>query len=150
MRHHHDTDTNGTGDHDDVGAADVIALMVIVPLVIGFVLLVSFWGRQSESAQRVTHAASVGARAAAFARDPATAQADAASVIAKTLADAGAACAGGPRVSTTATTWAPGGVVTVSVECAVGAGDLSRINAPSRTYRATGKAVIDTYRGYKP
>jgi hypothetical protein len=134
---------------DDRGDADVLALMVIVPFVLGFVLLVSFWGRQSESAQRVTHAASVGARAAAFARDPGAAQRDVAALISQTLVDAGTSCVGGPRVAATATKWAPGGIVTVSVECTVGSGDLARINAPSRVFRATAKAVIDTNRGYR-
>ena len=37
---------------DDLGSGDVAAMLVIVPIVIGFVLLIMFWGRQSEAAHK--------------------------------------------------------------------------------------------------
>ena len=128
---------------------EAAAMLMIVPFVFGFVLLVMFWGRQSESAQQVGHAAAVGARAGALARTRDTAVGDATEAVTRTLA-ASTACVGGPTVTVTASAWAPAGVVTVTVDCDVETGDLGAIGAPARHYRATGHAVIDTYRGFTP
>lgn len=133
---------------DDRGATDVAAMLVIVPLIFGVVTLLVFVGREGRSVTGITHAAQVAARAASLERSAGAAQSSAAQVAASTLAADGTACAGGPSVSVGADRWAPGGVVTVRVTCAVSTGDLGGINPPSRSHTAEGRAVIDTYRGW--
>ena len=135
---------------DERGSSDVAAMIVIVPIVMGFVVLMMFWGRQSEAAQHVTHAATVGARAGALARNRADAVTAATNAVTATLASATTACAGGPQVTVTATAWAPGGVVTVTVDCDVATGDLAPITPPARRYQGSAQAVIDRFRGYQP
>ena len=63
---------------DRRGAADVAALIVIVPLAFGAVLLFIYVGRQGTAREEVTHAAAVAARAASMERDAGAAQAAAA------------------------------------------------------------------------
>lgn len=135
---------------DERGESSVAALILLVPVALGTVLLFSFWGRQSETSLVVTHAAETGARTAALARNPATANAAAVRAVTVSLSAAGTACTDGPNVTVTADEWKPGGIVTVTVSCAVGRSDLAAISAPARTISATSKAVVDAYRGYNP
>lgn len=132
------------------GATDLAALLVIVPLAFGVLMLFVYLTRQGVAAEGVSHASHVAAVAAAQQRDPAAAQAAAQRMAASTLAAAATACVGGPAVTVTADRWQPGGVVTVTVTCAVDTGDLAAIGAPARSLTATAQAVIDTYRGYAP
>ena len=125
-------------------------MLVIVPFVFGFVLLVMFWGRQSEAAQHVTHAAAISARAGAQARTRTDAITNATTAVTQSLTGATTACAGGPQLTVIADRWGPGGLITVTVDCAVAAGDLTAIGAPVRRYRATSQAIIDRYKGYLP
>lgn len=133
---------------DDRGDGDVIAMMFVLPLAFGVVLLYSFVGRQSAAVESVTHAADVGARAAAQAGAAGDGEAAASSAAKVTLAGAGTSCRGGPSVTAVATAWEPGGVVTVTVSCSVETDDLASINAPPRTKVAVGRSIIDTYREY--
>jgi len=133
---------------DDRGDGDVLAMMFIVPVVFGVVLLFVFLGRQGAAAEGVTHAAHVAAVAAARERDAGAASSAATTAATSTLAQAGTACAGGPDVAVTADRWAPGGVVMVTVVCAVERDDLDAIAAPPRALRATSRAVIDVYRAF--
>jgi len=135
---------------DERGDGDVAAMIIIVPLIMGVVLLFVFLGRQGTAAEGVTHAAHVAAVAASHERDPGSAQQAAHSAAASTLSAAGTACAGGPQVSISADRWAPGGVITVTVVCAVDRSDLSAIGAPARSATGTSRAVIDHYRGFNP
>ena len=135
---------------DERGESSVAALILLVPVALGTVLLFAFWGRQSETSLSVTHAAETGARAAALARDPIAASESAHRAVTVSLSAAGAACAGGPDVTVTADDWKPGGVVTVTVGCAVGRSDVTAIGAPARTITGVSKASIDAYRGYNP
>lgn len=125
-------------------------MMFIVPLIFGVVLLFVFLGRQGAAAEGATHAAHVAAVAASHQRDQASAQSAAHQAAQATLAAAGTACSGGPSVSVTADRWAPGGVVTVEVSCAVTNDDLGAIAAPARTLRGSSQAVFDRYRGFGP
>jgi Flp pilus assembly protein TadG len=135
--------------HDQRGAGDVMAMMFIVPLAFGVVLLFIYLGRQGSSVEGVSHAAHVAARAASMERDAASAQSAAHTAASSTLSAAGMACAGGPAVSMQADGWEPGGVVTVTVSCTVGTGDLGAIDAPSRTFTSSSRSVIDRYRGVR-
>lgn len=135
---------------DDRGNGDVLAMIFIVPLAFGVILLYSFVGRQAASVQAVTHAADVAARAAALAGSPGAGQSAATAAATNTLSGAGTVCAGGPAVSATATAWAPGGIVTVTVTCTIETGDLTAIAAPGTTKTASSDAIIDTYREFRP
>lgn len=133
---------------DDSGDTDVVAMIFVVPLAFGVILLYSFVGRQAASVEAVTHAADVGARAAAQAGSSTAAQSAAVNAVAATLSGAGTACAGGPVVSVTATQWAPSGIVTVTVTCTVETDDLGAIRAPSLTKSASSDAIIDRFREF--
>lgn len=133
---------------EDRGEGDVAAMMIIVPLIMGVVLLFVLVGRQGAAAEGVTHAAHVAAVAAAHERDPAAAQQAARAAATSTLSAAGTACAGGPSVSVSADRWAPGGVITVTVVCAVDRHDLGAVAAPARSATGSSRAVIDRYRGF--
>ena len=61
--------------HEDRGAAEVVAAIMIAPVVVGFTVLVFFLGRQVESRASVRTAADSAAQAAARQRDPAAADA---------------------------------------------------------------------------
>jgi Flp pilus assembly protein TadG len=135
---------------DQRGDGDVAAMLFIVPIVFAVVLLFVFLGRQGAAAEGVTHAAHVGAVAAAHQRDPASAETAARNAATSTLSAAGTACAGGPDVTVSADRWGPGGVVTVTVACTVDRGDLAAINAPARTLQGSSRAVFDQYRGFNP
>ncbi len=128
---------------DRRGAADVAALVVIVPLAFGAVLLFFYAGRQGTAREEVTHAAAVAARAASMERDAGSAHAAAASAASRTLTGSGTACAGGPGVVVSATEWAAGGVVTVSVTCR--AEGVAELGAPSRSLSASARATIDQF-----
>jgi Flp pilus assembly protein TadG len=128
---------------DRRGTADVAALIVIVPLAFGVVLLFIYAGRQGTAREEVTHAAAVAARAASMERDAGSAQAAAAAAAGRTLVGSGTACAGGPSVAVSASEWAAGGVVTVSVTCR--AQGVVEIGAPARTLSASARATIDNF-----
>jgi hypothetical protein len=128
---------------DRRGAADVAALIVIVPLAFGVVLLFIYAGRQGTAREGVTHAAAVAARAASMERDAGAAQAAASAAASRTLAGAGTACAGGPSVAVAASEWTAGGMVTVSVTCQ--AEGVAELGAAARTLSASARATIDNF-----
>jgi Flp pilus assembly protein TadG len=135
---------------DERGDGDVAAMMFIVPLIFGVVLLFVFVGRQANSVEGVTHASHVAAVAASQQRSAGEAQSAAQAAATSTLASSGTACVGGPTVNITATDWAPGGVITVTVSCSIETGDLGAIDAPARRFTQSSRAVIDTYVPYRP
>lgn len=128
------------------GAADVAAIIVIVPLAFGAVLLFMMYGRQGVAAEGVTQAAAVAARAASMERSAGAAQGAAQSAAAATLSAAGTSCTGGPSVSVSATTWEAGGVVNVTVTCHIAG--IASIGATDRTLSGSARSTIDAYRGY--
>ena len=135
---------------DERGDGDVAAMMFVIPVVFGVVLLFVFLGRQGAAAEGVTHAAHVAAVAASHQRDEPTAELAARNAATSTLSAAGTACSGGPDVAVSADRWAPGGIVTVTVRCAVDRTDLGVLDPPSRTLQGTSRAVFDQYRGFNP
>jgi Flp pilus assembly protein TadG len=128
---------------DQRGAADVAALVVIVPLAFGAVLLFFYAGRQGTAREGVTHAAAVAARAASMERDSGAGHAAAVAAASQKLSTSGTACAGGPSVAVSASGWEAGGVVTVSVTCE--AQGVAELGAPSRTLSASARATIDNF-----
>jgi hypothetical protein len=130
---------------DDRGSGEVVATIAIAPIVIGFVVLVFFLGRQVDSRASVRTAAEAAAQAAARARDPGAADAAARSTAASMLTDP-STCAGGPRVAVGLADFRPGGRVTVEVTCSIGRRDLSGLGPPARSFTGRATAVVDTYR----
>ena len=135
--------------HNDCGAAEVVASIMIAPVVVGFTVLVFFLGRQVESRASVRTAADSAAQAAARERDPAAADAAARQTAADMLGNS-STCAGGPTVIIDLSSFRPGGIVTVDITCGTGNTDLTAVAAPSRTFTGHGAAVIDTYRAGNP
>ncbi len=135
--------------HEDVGAAEVVAAIMIAPVVVGFTVLVFFLGRQVESRASVRTAADSAAQAAARQRDPAAADAAARRTATDMLGDS-STCAGGPTVLVDLSDFRPGGIVSVDITCTIGNDDLAAVTAPSRTFTGHGAAVIDTYRAGTP
>lgn len=134
---------------DERGDGDVAALMFLAPAAFGVVLLFVFIGRQGASVESVRHASQVAARSASLERSQFAADVAGTASAAATLSAAGTACVGGPEVSITASAWAPGETIEVTVTCAVATGDLLAIGAPSRSFSATSRSVIDTYRSFE-
>lgn len=128
---------------DQRGSSDVAAIVTIVPLALAVVLLFMSLGRQGVAVEGVTHAAAVAARAASLERDPAAAAAAAQSTAAATLAAAGTSCTGGPSVAVSASSWAPGGVVSVTVTCDVAG--IAAVGASGRSVSSSARATIDRY-----
>ena len=135
--------------YDDRGAAEVVAAILIAPVVVGFAVLVFFLGRQVDSRASVRTAADSAAQAAARQRDPAAADAAARQTAVDMLGDS-STCAGGPTVVVDLSDFRPGGIVTVDISCTTGHADLAAVAAPSRTFTGHGAAVVDTYRAATP
>ena len=135
--------------HEDRGAAEVVATIMIAPVAVGFAVLIFFLGRQVDSRATVRTAADSAAQAAARQRDPATAAAAATQTAAAMLDDT-STCRGGPTVVVDLGDFRPGGIVTVNVTCHTASDDLAAIAAPSRTFTGHAAAVIDTYRAGAP
>jgi hypothetical protein len=135
--------------HVDRGAAEVVASIMIAPVVVGFTVLVFFLGRQVDSRASVRTAADSAAQAAARQRDPAGADAAARQTAMEMLGDS-STCAGGPTVVVDLSDFRPGGIVTVDITCATRDDDLAAVAAPSRRFTGHGAAVIDTYRAGTP
>ena len=136
-----------TGDwlRDDRGSGEVVAVILIAPVVVAFVVLVFFLGRQVDSRAAVRTAAEAAAQAGARQRDPASAAAAARTTAADMLTDR-STCAGGPDISIDVTEFRPGGSVRVSITCQINNGDLSALVPPERRYTGFAAAVVDTYR----
>lgn len=134
---------------DERGDGDVAALMFLAPLAFGVVLLFVFVGRQGASVESVTHASQVAARSASLERSRGAAEVAGASAANATLAAAGTACVGGPNVSVTAERWESGQTIEVTVTCRIATEDLGPIGAPTSSFSATSRAVIDKYRTFE-
>ena len=135
--------------HEDRGAAEVVASIMIAPVVVGFTVLVFFLGRQVESRASVRTAADSAAQAAARQRTPAAAEGAARQTAADMLGDS-SACAGGPTVIVDLSDFRPGGIVTVDITCGTRSDDLTAVAAPSKQFTGHGAAVVDTYRAGTP
>ncbi|MGD9792048.1 MAG: pilus assembly protein TadG-related protein [Acidimicrobiia bacterium] len=135
--------------HDDRGAAEVVASILIAPVVVAFVVLLFSVGRQVESRASVRTAADSAAQAAARQRDPGAADAAARRTAADMLGDS-STCTADPTVVVDVSDFRPGGIVTVDVTCNTRNDDLVAVAAPPRRFTGHGAAVIDTYRAGTP
>ena len=133
------------GERGDAGPLEVVILVPAVLVVFGLVVAFS---RTTTATQHVSHAAAVGARAAASAQTAAGGSALATDVVAEELAQYNMTC-GAPSV---AGTFTPGGSISVTVSCTVDLGDLTQLGMipGSRTLTASATEVIDRTRGGAP
>ena len=130
---------------DDHGGAEVVAVILIAPVVVGFVVLLFYLGRQVDSRASVRTSAASAAQAAARQRDAVSAEAAATRTVRETLKDS-ATCAAGPAVSIDLTDFRPGGIVTVDVTCTIRHDDLAGVSSPRKQFTGHGAAIIDMFK----
>jgi Flp pilus assembly protein TadG len=120
-------------------------LVILTPLLVGFLLLVVVAGRVALARNDVEAAAAAGARAASLRQTPAAARADAEATVQRALVDRGVTCSG--LAVDVAGDLQPGGEVTVRVACRVDLEDVRIPGVPSaRTVEASAGHVVDRYR----
>lgn len=133
----------------DRGSADALGLALLLPAAIGLAVVIVWLGRGVDSRATVQSAAEAAAQAAAQERSPAAAVAAAQQIGAAMLVDV-TTCAS-PSVSVDTATFAPGGVVSVTVSCTVSTAGLSLVDPPEPgPTTATAFATIDPLRGGAP
>jgi hypothetical protein len=130
---------------NDTGSA-ISELVILIAVFFGFILAVVFAGRLTTGSARVEAAARSAARTISIARDPETAQDDAAAQAAEMVAEGSALCTSmvfHPTIDRTATP----GVVTVDITCTADLSELALIEVPGEhTYHASAEEVLDVYR----
>jgi Flp pilus assembly protein TadG len=125
-----------------------LELTLLTPVLIAFMMLMAGVGRMVEAQGQVDGAARDGARAASVARTSGEAAgfADQAAKGSLRTSDRDW-CQGEPQVRPDLSAWAPGGQVTVIVDCDVDLGGLSLIGLPSsKTMTGTATVPLDTFR----
>lgn len=132
----------------DRGAADVLGLVILAPVVLAVALLVMFLGRQVDSQAQARSAATAGAQAAALERSPATAVDAAGRAAAAMLLDRDTCNA--PEVSVDTRSFFPGGVVHVTVTCTVSTRGVAPVAPAGRRFSASASATLDPYRAVAP
>ena len=131
---------------DERGSA-ALEITLITPLLVLILLFVVGFGRLAQARGEVDGAARDAARAASIARNPTSAQTDARSAAAATLADRSITCAN-LNVSVDTSEFRPGGSVIVDLTCTVKLSDLVGVGFGSdRDLHGHAISVIDTYRG---
>jgi Flp pilus assembly protein TadG len=131
---------------DERGSA-ALEITLITPLLVLILLFVVGLGRLAQARGEVDGAARDAARAASIARNPSSAQTEARSAAAATLADRSITCAN-LNVSVDTSEFRPGGSVIVDLTCTVKLSDLVGVGFGSdRDLHGHAISVIDTYRG---
>lgn len=128
----------------DVGAAEVLGLVLIFPVMLGLAMLVLWAGRTVDTNAQVRSAATAAAQAAARQRTPPAGIAAAQRTVDAMLID-GDICAGGADVSIDAGRWSPGGSVTVTVSCTPRRDDVALLTPETQTLTATSTAAVDPF-----
>lgn len=129
------------------GAAPVVELVLLTPVLVAFFLLMVALGRMAQVRGDVDGAARDAARAASIRLDPGDAASDAQATASATLGLGRISCQSF-TVSTDTSAFHAGGWVAVDVSCSVGLSDLSLLGLPgSKTYQSHFVAPIDTFRG---
>ena len=138
-------------DRDREAGMSVLEVVLLAPLVIGFIMILVCFGVLVNARGDVQGAARDAARMGSLQRDDATANAQAQ---AAAVADLGNTCAGGPvvtQVNPNNTSLAPGdftagGLYTVQVTCVVPLSGLDWFSLGSQTITAYSTAPLDTFR----
>jgi Flp pilus assembly protein TadG len=146
-----DVKRGGVGGYgsDRARGSLTVELVVLTPVIAIFLLVALAFGRYSLVRQQVVGGARAAASAAAVAASPAQAQ-QAALAAALPVLESNHSCTD-PRVTVVSGTFAPGGIVRVSVSCSVQFADLLVPGFPgSATVQAVQGAPIDPYRTIQP
>lgn len=138
-------------DRDGEAGMSVLEVVLLAPLVIGFIMIIVIFGVLVNQRGNVQGAARDAARMGSLQRDDATANAQAQAAAA---ADLGNSCAGGPvvtQVNPNNTSLPPGqftagGLYTVQVTCVVPLSGLDWFSLGSQTITAYSTAPLDTFR----
>jgi Flp pilus assembly protein TadG len=127
--------------------SSTVEFAILTPLLVGLLLFVVLCGRLVSAQLDVDAAAHGAARAASISRSVSGATADARQTALDTLAARGVTCRQ-PTVTVDTGGLRPGGVVTVTVSCAVPLSDLALISLPgTRVVSATSTSPVDLWRG---
>ena len=126
-----------------------VELVILTPVVAIFLLVALAFGRYSLAREQVVGGARAAASAAAVANSPAQAQ-QAALAAALPVLESNHSCTD-PSVIVDSGSFAPGGIVRVSVSCRVQFADLLAPGFPGSTnVQAVQEAAIDPYRTIQP
>jgi Flp pilus assembly protein TadG len=137
------------GCRGQAGSA-AVELVLVTPVFVVLLLFVVGLGRMAHARQDVTTAAGVAARAASIEVNPAVAASDARRAANETLANKGLDCRA-LRVAVDVSDYRPGGIVKATVWCTADLSDAVLSGLPgSRTFTATGRVPIETWRQDQP
>ena len=132
---------------DDERGSVAAELTLLVPALLVLLLFVVFCGRLAEARLRVDDAAHQAARAATLARSASQADVDGRAAAQESLAWAGVSCQQ-LAVEVRSAGFQPGGVVSVTVTCRVGASNLALLAVPGTVaVSARAESVLDRWRG---
>jgi Flp pilus assembly protein TadG len=127
-----------------------LELAIMTPVLVAFMMLMVGVGRIVNAQSQVDSAARDAVRNASIARSAADAQGRAQTAAAESMKNFGW-CQGGPAALADTGSWAPGGLVSVTVTCDADLGGLTLIGLPG-SKQMTGKATapLDTFRRAEP
>lgn len=136
---------SSAGRADDGGSASIEFAIIMSALIFGFFGLMIVAGRIMQQENEVRSAAEAAARAASLEPTLADATAAAQTVGLENLADAGVNCQS-PTVAivSAGADFAPGGLVTVRIECT--ASSLGTLSLPDNVYFHEATEAIDVFR----
>jgi Flp pilus assembly protein TadG len=132
------------GTDRDVGAADVLGVVVLVPALVALAMLVVALGRTVDGRAQARAAVESAAQAAALERTPGAASAAADHAIERLLSGSEGCAEPTPTIDTSS--FAPGGYVRVSIRCTVSDRGIETIPLVDRTFTVTAVAWIDPFR----
>lgn len=125
----------------------VISFVFLVPIMVMFLQLIVLGGRLASTTADIQSAAHEAARQASLARGPGTADDVIRPIVDTALANKGVQCQSRWVILTPATNFVAGGVVEVSVTCAVALSDLDLLQMPgSVTVTRLAREPIERYR----
>lgn len=135
--------------HDERGAATT-ELVLVTPILIGFLFMVVLAGRLTDARSDVVSAASDAARAASLQPNLGAAQAQAQAIAEDTMAGEGIECEGGPQVTVVPVggVFDKGETLHLTVSCDVSTSDLALLALPDSviTVQEDAWEPIDTHR----
>lgn len=124
-----------------------VEMVLLAPLLFAFFCFVIGLGRLDEAHGRLVGAARDAARAASDTRSPADAVTAATSTVQADLTGAGLTCRH-TDIHVDTASFAPGGIVTVTVSCTADLADVTVSGLPgAKTLTAAANAPLDRYRG---
>ena len=124
-----------------------VELVLLTPVLLALLLLVVLGGRLAQARADVDGAAREAARAASLAREATAAEAAGLAAARARLSEGRPTCRD-LDVAVDASGFDAGGLVTATVSCTVGLGDLSGLGVPgTRVVASSFTEVVDAYRG---